>query len=43
MTVVGVSDYSVGVFEHLRKGKRTSSFYITSVVIEGAVSEKFLK
>jgi hypothetical protein len=43
MAVVSVSNHSVDIFEHLRKGYHSSSFYITSVTKEGAVSEKVLK
>jgi hypothetical protein len=42
VVVVGVSNHSVDVFEQLRKGKYISSFYISPVAIEGAVSEKVL-
>jgi hypothetical protein len=43
VTVVEMNNHSVDIFEHVKKGEHTSSFYITSVTIEGAVSEKFLK
>jgi hypothetical protein len=42
VTVVGVCDHSVDVFEHLREGLHSSSFYVMPVAKVSTVSENLL-